>query len=139
MPISLTDDMRKSLLDCQGTGDTPTVATATLDGIPDVAPKATVTVWDDEHLVFWERAHGQTLANIKENPKVCVLYFSLAKLALWKFLGVAELHYEGELRQRIMDQVYPPELERDPERTGVAVVIRVDRVWWSSNVVMSRD
>lgn len=139
MPISLTDEMRKTLLDTQGTAETPTVATASLEGVPDVAPKASIMVWDDDHLVFWERSHGKTLANLGENPNVCVLYFSPTKLEMLKFIGVAELLRDGELRQQIMESTYGPELDRDPERKGIAVVIRVDRVDRGSTVLMSRD
>lgn len=139
MAISLTDEMRQSLLESQGTWETPQVGTASLSGIPDVAPKASVVVWDEEHLVFWERSHGKTRANLVENPNVCVFFFSPTNQKFWKFFGVAELLHDGELRQQIMEQTYASELDRDPERKGLAVVIRVDRVDGPGEVLMTRD
>src|SRR5215217_1207570 len=48
---------------------TPTLwATASKDGVPDLAPKGSTMVWDKDHLAFWERAHGTTLENLRENP-----------------------------------------------------------------------
>lgn len=140
MPINLTDEMRQGLLDSQGTWEVPQVGTASLAGIPDVAPKASVMAWGDEHLVFWERSHGKTRANLFENPNVCVFFFSPTKQQFWKFFGVAEqLLEDGDLREQIMAQTYPAELERDPDRKGLAVVIRVDRVDGPGMVLMSRD
>jgi hypothetical protein len=137
--INLTDEMRQGLLDSQGTWETPQVGTASLAGIPDVAPKASVMVWDPDHLVFWERSHGKTRANLAENPNVCIFFFSPTRQQFWKFFGVAELLQDGELREQIMVKTYPSELERDPERKGLAVVIRVDRVDGPGQVLMERE
>ena len=46
------------------------VATAGADGQPNLAFKGSLMVWDREHMAFWERAHGETLAHLKENPQI---------------------------------------------------------------------
>lgn len=139
MSIKLTEEMRQGLLDSQGTWEVPQVGTASLAGIPDVAPKASVVVWDDDHLVYWERSHGKTRSNLVENPNICVFFFSPTKQQFWKFFGVAELLHDGPVREQIMAKTYAPELERDPDRKGLAVVIRVDRVDGPRDVLMARD
>ena len=104
------------------------VATAAKDGAPDISFKGSFMVWDKDHLAFWERAHGQTLANLAENPRAAIVYRNREAGKTWRFWGTAELLRSGELREGIMGRTYQPELDRDPERKGVAVLIRVDKV-----------
>jgi len=42
--------------------------------------------------------------------------------------GRAELHEDGPTREQIMARTPAPELEKDPERRGIGVLIRVDRL-----------
>lgn len=137
--IELTDEMREALDRAMPDGLPVMVGTAGASGMPDLAYKGSVMVWDAEHLAFWERAHGTTLSNLIENPNVCLLYRNPAKRASWKFFGGAELLREGALREAIMARTIPVELDRDPARTGVAVLIRVDRVIQAGKVIMERD
>ena len=109
-------------------GLTCLVATASKDGQPNLAFKGSVMVWDKDHLAFWERAHGETLKQLRENPRITAVYRNRAAGKAWRFWGVAELHESGELRDQIMARTIQAELDRDPERKGVAVLIRVDRV-----------
>lgn len=46
------------------------VATVTEDGQPNVSPKGTTTVWDDERLMFADVASPGTVANLAANPHV---------------------------------------------------------------------
>ncbi|MEX2081746.1 MAG: pyridoxamine 5'-phosphate oxidase family protein [Dehalococcoidia bacterium] len=137
--IELTDQMREYIATAAVDGTPVLVATASADGHPDIAFKGSTMVWDGDHLAFWERAFGQTLSNMAENPNVCLQYFSREKRTGWKFFGVAELHREGDLRQQIMDRTIQLELDRDPERKGVAVLVRIDQVKQGMNILMQRD
>ncbi len=119
-------------------GLTCLVATASKDGQPNLAFKGSVMVWDKDHLAFWERAHGETLNHLRENPRIAAVYRNRAAGKAWRFWGVAELHERGELRDKIMARTIQAELDRDPERKGVAVLIRVDRVA-GSGVDQRRD
>jgi hypothetical protein len=114
-------------------GYTVLVATASKDGAPDISFKGSAMVWDKDHLAFWERAHGQTLANMVENPKVALVYRNRDAGKTWRFWGEAQLLRDGELREGIMGRTYQPELDRDPERKGVAVLIRIDKVGGTTN------
>lgn len=49
------------------------VATVSPDGMPNVAPKGSLTVLDDEHLVFADLVAGRTSRNIVLDPHVSVL------------------------------------------------------------------
>ena len=46
------------------------VATVYPDGTPNLSPKGTTGVWDDEHLVFADICSPNTVANLLQNPVV---------------------------------------------------------------------
>ncbi len=46
------------------------VATVCPDGTPNLSPKGTTTVWDDEHLVFADIHSPGTIDNLLTNPSV---------------------------------------------------------------------
>jgi len=104
------------------------VATAGADGQPNLAFKGSLMVWDKDHLAFWERAKGSTLVDLQENPQIAAVYRNREAGKAWRFWGTVELLESGDLREQIMGRTIQAELDRDPERTGVAVLIRVDRV-----------
>jgi hypothetical protein len=109
----------------QGAG---VVATAK-DGQPDIALKGSLMVWDADHLAWWERGHGETEAAVRAHPRVVVLVRNLVrdKRSL-RFYGEALVVDDPELRERIWDRVVQVEKDTDPEKQGVAVLVRVDRV-----------
>src|SRR5690349_968426 len=58
-----------------GADGTPVVVgTTEADGTPDLALKGSFMVWDKDHVAFWERAHGETLAALRANKKLSALY-----------------------------------------------------------------
>lgn len=120
-------------------GNVCLVGTASPSGMPDIAFKGSVMVFDQDHLAYWERSKGQTLQNVIDNPHACVLYRSRERGVAWRFYGVTEVHETDDVRRQVMERTVPIELDRDPERTGVAVLIRVDRVVAGRNVIQSRD
>ena len=46
------------------------VATVTAEGRPSLSPKATTTLWDEEHLMFADLASPGTIENLATNPHV---------------------------------------------------------------------
>jgi len=46
------------------------VATVCPDGSPNLSPKGTTNVWDDDHLVFCDLNSPQTVANLREKPAI---------------------------------------------------------------------
>jgi predicted pyridoxine 5'-phosphate oxidase superfamily flavin-nucleotide-binding protein len=137
--IELTDQMREAVNSALAEGAPVVVATASQAGEPDIAFKGSAMVFDSEHLAFWERSGGRTLSNLRENPHICLLYRNPQRQVAWKFFGRAELHADGDLRQQIMGRTVEVELNRDPERKGVAVYVRVDRVVQGRDVIMQRE
>jgi predicted pyridoxine 5'-phosphate oxidase superfamily flavin-nucleotide-binding protein len=62
----LTHDMKR-IVDEQRLGF---VATVCPDGTPNLSPKGTTAVWDDDRLVFANIRSPGTLANLRRNPAV---------------------------------------------------------------------
>jgi hypothetical protein len=139
MPIVLTDEMMEAINGALTDRAPCLVGTASASGTPDVSYRGSVLAFDADHLAFWERAKGETLRNIEDNPQVVVLYVNREKRHNWRFYGTAQVLKDGDLRERIMERVHPFELGQDPERTGYAVLIRVDRVRSGGATIMSRD
>lgn len=139
MPIALTDEMARVLDNALVDRSPCLVATASVEGVPDVSYRGSMMVFDNEHLAFWERAKGETLNNLEQNPHVCVLYRNAETRQSWRFYGEAEVLKDGPLRAQIMERVNKFELAQDPERTGYAILIRVDRLRARNDTIMLRD
>lgn len=139
MPIALTEEMTKELDEALANRSPCLVATASADGVPDVSYRGSVLVVDKDHIAFWERAKGETLTNVEENPNICVFYRNAATRLSWRFYGVAEVLRDGPKRDQIMERVNAFELAQDTERTGFAILIRVDRVRDRNDTIMVRD
>ena len=60
----LTDDMKRVVRQ-QRLGF---IATVCPDGSPNLSPKGTTTVWDDDHLVFADLGSPVTIENLEHNP-----------------------------------------------------------------------
>jgi hypothetical protein len=58
----------------------------------------------------------------------------------WRFYGQATLFKEGEMRQRIMERTVKDELDKDPDRKGYGVLIRVNKIrrYSGEDVLQSR-
>ena len=96
-------------------------------------------VFDNESLAYWERTKRQHLKNIQENPKVLVFFRDSKSMLNFRFHGTATINEDGAIREQVMARTVQKELDRDPERKGVAVVIRVNKVTnLGGQVIMSR-
>jgi len=86
--MQLTADMQRVVLE-QKLGF---VATVSVDGTPNLSPKGTTTVFDDEHLVFADVASPNTVANIRANPQVEINVVDPIVRKGYRFKGVAAVH-----------------------------------------------
>ena len=139
MPIDLTDDMRRELDEALANRNVVLVTSASGAGVPDIAYKGSVMVWDAEHLAYWERSRGQTMRNLTENPNICLMFRNPETRISWKFFGEAQVLDSGELREQIMARANPLELKQDPERKGAGVLIKINRVLERGQPLMERD
>jgi predicted pyridoxine 5'-phosphate oxidase superfamily flavin-nucleotide-binding protein len=136
--IELTDEIMSALNNSFADRMIVMVATAAGDGMPDIAFRGSAFAYDREHIAFWERALGQTFRNLVENPQICLQYRNTETRQAWKFFGTAAVLTEGEKRADVMSRTVQAELDRDPERKGAAIVVRVDKVIQAGQVLMER-
>ena len=111
------------------------VAVALPNGYAQVTPRGSVLVLDDETLAIWERGKGTTNAELKDGSKVTI-YFRDPKLresgalpagGIARFYGTATVHKSGPMYDKVWDKVIQPEKDRDPDKKGWAVTVKVDR------------
>ncbi len=104
-------------------------ATVCPDGTPNLSPKGTTRVWDDDHLVFANLCSPDTVANLQRNPAIEINVVDAAVRKGYRFKGTAAVLTAGPLYERIMetyrkDDALEPELYR---RIDGVVLIKVER------------
>jgi hypothetical protein len=111
------------------------VGTILPNGFAQITPRGSTLVFDDEHLALWERGKGSTNENLADGAKVTVFFKKAALRAdgtlpaggIARFYGTAEIHKSGAIYDQVWDKVIQPEKDRDPEKKGFAVLIKVER------------
>ena len=73
------------------------VATASKEGKPNVSPKGSFRVIDDEHVAFGDIASPRTTANLKENPQLSAILFDPATRKGCRIWGKVEILDSGDL------------------------------------------
>jgi len=73
------------------------VATANKDGMPNVSPRGSFRILDDEHVIFTDGGRMYTLANLRENPKVSAIVYNAETRQGCRIWGKAEILESGEL------------------------------------------
>jgi predicted pyridoxine 5'-phosphate oxidase superfamily flavin-nucleotide-binding protein len=98
MAAKLTADMKRLVTEQR----LAYVATVCPDGTPNVSPKGTIAVWDDDHLVFADIRSPGTIANLKKNPAVELNVVDPFARKGYRFRGRGKAIVEGELFEEIM-------------------------------------
>ncbi len=78
------------------------VATVCPDGTPNLSPKGTIAVWNDDHLVFADVRSPGTVANLKENSAVEINVVDPFVRKGYRFKGTGEVIVNGEKFDEIM-------------------------------------
>ena len=88
----LTPDMKRVIAE-QKLGF---VATVNADGTPNLSPKGTTTVWDDDHLVFADIHSPNTVENLRHNPVVEINMVDPFVRKGYRFGGTASVVERGD-------------------------------------------
>jgi uncharacterized protein len=94
----LTEDMQRLVRE-QRLGY---VATVCPDGTPNLSPKGTTRVWDDDHLVFADICSPGTIANLMHHPVTEINVVDPTTRKGYRFKGTAEVITEGALFEQIL-------------------------------------
>jgi predicted pyridoxine 5'-phosphate oxidase superfamily flavin-nucleotide-binding protein len=116
----LTDDMKRVVRE-QALGF---IATVCPDGTPNLSPKGTTAVWDDDHLIFADIRSPGTVRNLRGNPAIEINVVDQLARKGYRFKGTAEVLDAGP----VFEQVVASRRERGLTNPVRAVVLmRVER------------
>ena len=99
----LTEEARKII----GEFGPALIATASKQGKPNVSPKGSFRVLDDEHVVFANIASPRTMANLKENPQLTAIMLDRSSRKGCRIWGKAEILDSGELFNSLSAEFAP--------------------------------
>ena len=101
---------------------------------PNISPKGSMLIYDDEHLAYWERSKRQALENLGNDHRVAVMYANfkaqrdgVLESGFLRFYGTAELYESGPVREAIFQRLTKREQEHDGADKGIGVLIKIDR------------
>ena len=117
----LTAEMQALVL-AQGLGFHATVRS---DATPNLSPKGTTTVWDEDHLVFADINSPGTVANLRVNPAIEINVVDPIARKGWRFAGRAELHEHGPVYERGLELLRERGYRATPDRVQTIVLVRV--------------
>jgi hypothetical protein len=115
----MTDDMKRVVRE-QRLGF---IATVNADGSPALSHAGTMTVWDDDHLVFANIRSPRTVANIQRSSLVEVEVVDPIIRKGYRFKGTGAELSEGEQHDEIIRLF---EEERSLEAAGVRSVVLIE-------------
>ena len=109
------------------------LATTGPDG-PNISPKGSMLVFDDQHLAYWERSKKKALENLGADKRVVVMYSNFKAQrdgvlgsGFLRFWGTVELHEAGPVHDAIFARLTKREQEHVGADTGIGVLIRISR------------
>lgn len=95
----LTDEMKRLVRE-QRLGY---VATVAADGVPNVSPKGSLTVLDDDNLVFADVESPHTVRNLEKNPKTEINVVDPLSRRGFRFRGTAKVVHTGTEYWKVLE------------------------------------
>ena len=117
----LTED-RKRVVTEQRLGFVGTVCP---DGTPNLSPKGTTAIWDDDHIVFADIRSPATVSNLRRNPSTEINVVDPMLRKGYRFKGVASVLTEGVLFEQIVD-FYRAKRNLDAGLIRSVVLVKID-------------
>lgn len=117
----LTEDMQRVVETQLGF-----VATVCPDSTPNLSPKGTIAVWDDDHLVFAHIHSEGTVANLRTNPSIEINVVDQLVRTGYRFKGTAVTHTVGAVFERGIGFYQARGTPQARERIRAIVIIEVD-------------
>ena len=101
---------------------------------PNITPKGSMIVFDDEHLAYWERSKRAVLDNLGLDARVCVMYANfkaqrdgVLESGFLRFFGSVVLHEQGPVRDAIFAKLVPREQTHVGADAGIGVLIKIEK------------
>jgi predicted pyridoxine 5'-phosphate oxidase superfamily flavin-nucleotide-binding protein len=103
------------------------IATVCPDGTPNLSPKGTTAVWDDDHLVFADIRSPGTAENLRSNPSIEINVVDQLSRKGYRFKGTAMVHTDGDVFERGVRFYEARGTVRARERIRAIVIVAVER------------
>lgn len=132
---TLTEDMKRVIRE-QRLGF---VATVCPDGTPNLSPKGTTRVWDDDHIVFADIRSPRTIANLKQNPAIEINVVDWFTRKGYRFKGLAKVIESGPLFDQLIALYNQPGPSDAPRRIQAVVMVEVQRALALVSPAYDRD
>jgi len=105
------------------------------NGFAQISPRGSTMVFDERHIALWERGKGSTNENLTDGTPLTVYFRKpqlreegvLPKGGIARFYGRARIYRSGPIYDEVWQRLVQPEKDRDPEKSGYAVLIEIDR------------
>ena len=120
MPRLVTPDMRAVV----EVAHLVFAATVTPDGRPNLSPKGTIRVWDDDRLFYLDIASPRTRENLRHNPAIELNIVDQTSRRGYRFRGRASLHAGDDIYAKATARVFAEESTTYP--VACVVLIRVE-------------
>lgn len=101
------------------------VATVSPDSTPNLSPKGTISVWDDEHLVFADIKSPKTMANLEKNSSVEINVVDPITRKGYRFKGTGNILSSGQEYDKIISHYTNIGIK---SKIGKVVLIKVTKV-----------
>lgn len=139
MSLVIPDEVRDRVNGALDEGFPMCMVAVSSDSEPVVSFRGSTQTFGDDALAIWVRGEpSSTLQAIAERPSVALMYTNMPARKFYIFRGQAQVTTDQDQRDQIWEGQHPLEQSRDTERTGTAVVIRLDSVQ-GSGVNLIRD
>jgi uncharacterized protein len=102
------------------------VATVCADGTPNLSPKGTLRVLDDDHLMFADIRSPGTIANLRINPSVEINVVDPLVRKGYRFKGRGQVVESGAQFERLLESFAVPGPSDAPRRIRAIVVVQVE-------------
>ena len=103
------------------------VATASSDGEPNVSPKGSIMVLDDDHLAFADIMSPGSRANLEQNARVAIYVCRPEKFQGFQFKGSVELSQDGPVYDRLAAAIKEKGLKLPPIQNAVKIKVEAVR------------
>ncbi len=129
MSLVIPEDVRDRVNGALDEGFPMCMVAVSSDSEPVVSFRGSAQTFGDDALAIWVRGEpSSTLTAIAEHPAVALMYTNMAARKFYIFRGQAAVTTDQAERDQIWEGQHDLEKARDMERTGTAVVVRLDSV-----------
>ncbi len=126
--IELDDEVRQRLARAIDDEKTLTAAYVDVEGKPHISFYGSTHVHGPDQLAIWVRnPEGALLQTLPERPDIAFIYGDISSRVYYTFAGRGRIADTAEVRDRVYDEMHAIERQFDPDKTGVAVLIDLDK------------